>query len=61
MAFDAVAKMEARKYKEHETETTLRNEQNLEHAFNEQSTLNIGAFCVICLEEFKEGEVRRII
>ncbi|XP_046841239.1 E3 ubiquitin-protein ligase ZNRF3-like [Xenia sp. Carnegie-2017] len=61
MAFDAVDKMESRKYKEHETETTMRNEQNLEHAFNEQSTLNIGAFCVICLEEFKEGEDVRVV
>lgn len=60
MAFDAVSRMESKKYKEKSTGVepvkTIK-EKLWERTLSIHSCSVLGISCVICLEEFKEGQV----
>ncbi len=64
MAFDAVSKMESKKYEEKrekvETVKTMKEKQ-WERTLNTHSCSAVGISCVICLEEFRQGQVRTLI
>ena len=59
MAFDAVSKMESKKYEEkREVETVKTMKEKLwERTLETHSHSAMGISCVICLEEFKQGQV----
>ena len=60
MAFDAVSRMESKKFEEKaqgvEPVKTIKEKQ-LERKLSINSCSVLGISCVICLEEFKDGQV----
>lgn len=59
MAYDAVSKMETKKYDERrkvETIKTMKDKQ-WERTISSHNCSTLGVCCVICLEEFRQGQV----
>jgi hypothetical protein len=63
MAFDAVSKMESKKYEEKREVETVKTmkEKQWERALSNHSCSAVGLSCVICLEEFRQGQVRTLV
>lgn len=63
MAFDAVSKMESKKYEEKREVETVKTmkEKHWERTLSAHSCSAIGISCVICLEEFRQGQEIRVV
>ena len=57
MAFDAVSKMESKKYAEEESGVETVKTMKGTRTLSIQSCSVVGFSCVICLEEFQDGQV----
>ena len=57
MAFDAVSKMESKKYEEKREVETVKTIKEKQRALSNRSCSAVGLSCVICLEEFRQGQV----
>ncbi|XP_028396738.1 E3 ubiquitin-protein ligase znrf3-like [Dendronephthya gigantea] len=63
MAYDAVSKMESKKYEEKREVETVKKMKEKQHdrALGSHSCSVVGISCVICLEPFRQGQEIRIV